>query len=164
MVAGPGKVGIPAQVGISTFGFFLHIGASNIIPITYVENCADAIALSALVKDVDSEQFNIVDDDLPVSRDLLKQYKQRVGRFFSLFVPYKVFYIFSYFWEKYALMSEEQVPPVFNRRHCSFVWKKHQYSNQKIKDKLGWNPRVSMAEALTQYFNYQKDAEEERNA
>lgn len=160
VVAGPGKEDIPAQVGISTFGFFIHIGASNLIPITYVENCADAIALSGLVKDVDGEVFNIVDDDSPISRDFLKQYKQRVGHFFSLFVPYKLFYIFSHFWETYARLSEDQLSPVFNRRQCSFVWKRHQYTNQKLKDKLGWKPRISMEEALNRYFDHQKHTEE----
>lgn len=163
VVVGPGKAAIPAQVGIGTFGTFLHIGRSNRIPLTYVENCADAIVLAGLVRGVDGEVFNVVDDELPTSRYFLRQYKRRVERFTSPYVPYWLFYLFCFAWEKYALWSEWQLPPVFNRRRCSFIWKRLRYTNQKLKDKLGWEPRVSMADALTRYFDYQKHTED-RNA
>jgi nucleoside-diphosphate-sugar epimerase len=162
VVIGPGKKYIPAQVGIDTFGFFIHVGGSNIIPITYVDNCADAIVLSGLRKNVEGVVFNIVDDDLPNSRFFLKSYKKHVGPFFSLYVPYGMFFIFSYFWERYANLSEGQVPPVFNRRQCSFVWKKHKYTNQKIKEKLKWEPRVPMQKALKIYFDEESKLEDSR--
>ena len=77
-VYGPGKQAITGRVGIDTFGFFLHMGGSNTIPFTYVENCADAIALAGLAKGVDGEVFNVVDDDLPSSRKFLRLYKKNV--------------------------------------------------------------------------------------
>src|SRR5437879_13089098 len=54
-VFGPGKTNITGRVGISTFGIFLHLGGSNPVPLTYVDNCAEAIALAGLKKNVDSE-------------------------------------------------------------------------------------------------------------
>ena len=48
VVYGPGKVNISNRVGIGTFGIFLHLGGSNEIPLTYVDNCAEAIALAGL--------------------------------------------------------------------------------------------------------------------
>src|SRR5207245_1523705 len=42
-VYGPGKSAISGRVGISTFGFFVHLGGSNTIPLTFVDNCVDAI-------------------------------------------------------------------------------------------------------------------------
>jgi nucleoside-diphosphate-sugar epimerase len=160
VVIGPGKAAIPAQVGIGTFGVFLHLGGSNMIPLTDVENCADAIVLAGLVKGVDGEVFNVVDDELPTSRYFLRQYKLRVGHFPTPYVPYWLFYLLCFTWEKYARWSEWQLPPVFNRRHCSFVWRRQRYTNQKLKDKLGWTPKVSMADALGRYFNYQKYGED----
>ena len=38
----------PGRVGVGTFGFFLHLGGSNTIPFTYVDNCADAIVMAGL--------------------------------------------------------------------------------------------------------------------
>ena len=53
-------------------------------------------------KGVDGEVFNIVDDDLPTSRGFLKMYKKNVRDFRSIYVPYRVFYLFCYLWEKYS--------------------------------------------------------------
>ena len=87
-VYGPGNEAITGRVGIGTFGVFLHLGGSNPIPFTYVDNCADAIALAGLTRGVEGEVFNVVDDDLPSSRHFLRLYKQNVRRFRSLYVPH----------------------------------------------------------------------------
>src|SRR5205807_994577 len=52
-VYGPGKEQITGRVGIGTFGVFLHLGGSNTIPLTYVDNCVDAIVLAGLKKGVE---------------------------------------------------------------------------------------------------------------
>src|SRR5207253_5220785 len=78
VVYGPGNEAIHGRVGIGTFGVFLHLGGSNVIPFTYVDNCADAIALVGLQRGTDGEVFNIVDDDLPSSRQFLRLYKRKV--------------------------------------------------------------------------------------
>src|SRR5215472_7026893 len=44
-VYGPGKKAITGRVGLGTFGVFFHLGGSNRIPFTYVDNCAEAIVL-----------------------------------------------------------------------------------------------------------------------
>src|SRR5579883_945261 len=87
VVYGPEKEGLSGRVGWGGLGVYLHCGGSNQIPLTYVENCADAIVLAGLVKGVDGEVFNIVDDDLPTSRYLLRHYKKTHGRFLSIYLP-----------------------------------------------------------------------------
>lgn len=151
-VYGPGKSSITARVGIDTFGVFFHLGGANKIPLTYVENCADAIVLAGIKKGVDGEVFNIVDDDLPSSREFLKMYKEKVEDFKSIYIPYRIFYFLCFLWEKYSTWSKGQLPPAFNRRRCSVYWKGNEYSNNKLKTLLGWKPRISCAEALEQYF------------
>jgi nucleoside-diphosphate-sugar epimerase len=151
-VYGPGKEDITGRVGIGTFGVFLHLGGSNTIPFTYVDNCAEAIALSGLKKGVDGEVFNVVDDDLPSSRQFLRLYKRNVRRFASFYVPHVLSYALCYLWEKYSHWSEEQLPPAFNRRRWHAEWKRTRYSNEKAKVRLGWTPKVSTTEGLTRYF------------
>jgi nucleoside-diphosphate-sugar epimerase len=151
-VYGAGKGGIIGRVGIGTFGVFLHLGGSNTMPFTYVDNCAEAIILAGLVKEVEGEIFNIVDDDLPSSRQFLRQYKKNVRRFKSVYVPHAASHALCYLWEKYAQWSKGQLPPVFNRRRWHAYWKKTRYSNQKLKTKLGWTPKVSTAEGMRRYF------------
>src|SRR5439155_22055660 len=86
-VYGPGKSGITGRVGIGTFGIFLHLGGFNTLPLTYVENCAEAIVLAGLKPGIDGEIFNVVDDELPSSRGLLRMYKANVKSFKSIYVP-----------------------------------------------------------------------------
>lgn len=151
-VYGPGKKQITGRVGVDTFGLFLHLGGGNRIPFTYVDNCADAIALAGLKRGVDSEVFNIVDDNLPSSRTFLRLYKRNVRQFSSLYVPHAVSYLFCRLWEKYSAWSYGQLPPVFNRRRWHVEMKRTSYSNDKLKTKLGWTPRVSMDEGLKRFF------------
>jgi len=151
-VIGPGKEAITGRVGIDTFGVFLHLGGSNTIPFTYVDNCADAIALAGLKPGIDGEAFNVVDDDLPSSRQFLQLYKQNVHTFRSFYVPHCVSYALCHLWERYSDWSKGQLPPVFNRRRWRNNWKKTYYSNQKIKTRVGWVPKVPMDDALQRFF------------
>lgn len=146
------------RIGIDTFGVFLHLGGRNRIPLTYVDNCAEAIVLAALLRGVDGEVFNIVDDELPRSRDFLRDFKRHARRFRSISVPYPLFYLFCHFWEWYSAWSKGQFPPVFNRRRCAAYWKGNSYSNEKAKRMLGWSPRVPFAEAAQRHFDYFKTA------
>ncbi|MCG8569288.1 MAG: NAD(P)-dependent oxidoreductase [Spirochaetes bacterium] len=152
VVFGPERENISVRIGVDTFGIFMHLGGGNRIPYTYVDNCAEAMILSGLVKGIDGETFNIVDDDLPKSKYFLKQYKKRYRKFKTIKVPYRLFYIFCSLWENYSKKTKGQLPPVFNRRKCSAYWKGNKYSNQKLKKILGWKPRIGMKEALDQYF------------
>jgi len=151
-VMGPGKPALSGRVGIDTFGFFLHLGGSNLLPLTFVDNCAEAIVLAGLKAGVDGEIFNVVDDDLPTSRRFLGAYKKAVKRFFSLPVPYVFASAFCRLWEKYSRWSGGQIPPVFNRRRCAAEWKGNRYSNQKLRDQLGWKPRVPMEQAIAAFL------------
>jgi nucleoside-diphosphate-sugar epimerase len=152
-VYGPGKGYITDRVGIDTFGIFLHTGGSNTIPLTYIDNCAEAIALSGLQEGIDGQVFNIVDDDLPSSRQFLRLYKKNVRRFRSLYVPHFVSYYLCYLWERYSHYSEGQLPPAFNRRRWNASWRKTDYSNDRLKTRVGWTQTVPTPEGLKRYFD-----------
>lgn len=153
-VYGPGKRGMTGRVGTDTFGLFLHFGGSNQIPLTYVDNCADAIVLAGIKPGVENEAFNVVDDDLPTSRRFLDLYKQHVKNFRSIYVPHAVSYLFCRAWEWYSRWSEGQLPPAFNRRRWQVEIKRTRYSNEKLKNKLGWTPQISMEEGLNKFFQW----------
>jgi len=156
-VFGPGNEGISARVGTGTFGIFLHLGGSNSIPLTYVDNCADAIALAGLKPGVDGEVFNVVDDDLPSSRRFLRLYRRNVRNFKSLYIPHALSYAMCWVWERYATWSRGQLPPAFNLSRWHANWKRTQYSNEKLKNLLGWRPSVPMAEGLSRFFEACRD-------
>lgn len=156
VVFGPGKTKITGRVGIDTFGVFLHLGLNNTIPLTYVDNCSEAIVLAGLINGIDGHVFNIVDDDLPTSKKFLKLYKKNVSKFITIPVPYLAWYLFNLLWEKYSKRSGGQLPPTFNRRYCSSFWKGNTYTNIKAKKLLGWEPRIPMNEALERFFGYMR--------
>ena len=151
-IFGPGKKSIPGRVGIDSFGLYLHFGGANPLPLTYVDNCAEAIVLAGLVPGIDGEVFNIVDDALPSSRQYLRLYKKNVKRFKSIYVPHAFSFLFCYAWEMYAKWSKGQLPAVFTRREWAATWKKTRYNNKKIKEMLGWTPKVPMDEGLRRFF------------
>jgi len=151
-VFGPGKYDVTGRIGINTFGLFIHLGASNHLPLTFVDNCAEAIVLAGLRPAIDGEVLNVIDDELLTSRQFLRAYK-RVQRFRSIAIPYFLAYAMCCLWEKYSKWSKGQLPPVFNRRRCAAEWKGNRYSNQKLHELLGWEPRVDMKDAMASFLS-----------
>jgi nucleoside-diphosphate-sugar epimerase len=151
-VFGPGKKTLSGRVGIDTFGVFIHLGGGNTLPLTFVDNCAEAIVLAGFKPGVEGEIFNIVDNEPISSREFLKAYKA-VRPMLSLRVPYAVAYTICAMWEWYSNVSEGQLPPVFNRRRCAADWKGNCYSNQKLRQRMGWVPRVKMVDAMSSFLS-----------
>ena len=146
-VFGPGKRELNGRVAISTFGFLIQVGGSHLLPLTFVDNCAEAIVLAGLTAGIDGEVFNVVDDELLSGRQFLELYKAKLERS-SVRIPYVAAYGLCFLWEKYAKWSNGQLPAVFNRRRCAAEWKGNRYSNQRLHERLDWKPRVAMKEAM----------------
>ena len=161
-VFGPGKRELNGRVGIDTFGFFVQVGGSNCLPLTFVDNCADAIVLAGLKPGIDGETFNVVDDELMSGRQFLNAYR-RANPFRSVRIPYCFAYGMCALWEKYSHWSKGQLPPAFNRRRCAAEWKPMRYSNSKLKERVGWKPRVPMNQAIEAFVG-QFDSKEKVKA
>ena len=78
--------------------------------------------------------------------------KAVAGRFFSIRVPYLLAHALSWAWEKYSQCSQGQLPPVFNCRRCSAEWKGNRFSNEKIRQRVGWRPSVPMQQAMQAFL------------
>src|SRR5882724_3750980 len=150
-VFGPGKRELNGRVAINTFGFLIQVGGSHLLPLTFVDNCAEAIVLAGLTAGIDGELFNVVDDELLSGRQFLKLYKAKLERS-SVRMPYVAAYGLCFLWEKYAKWSNGQLPAVFNRRRCAAEWKGNRYSNQRLHERLDWKPRVPMKEAMEAFL------------
>jgi nucleoside-diphosphate-sugar epimerase len=152
-VYGPGKKDLTGRIGIDTFGFFIHVGGGNVLPLTFVDNCADAIVLAGIVPGIEGEVFNVVDDEPMTSAQFLRAYSRRVGRFFSLRMPYPIASAICRAWEWYSVRSQGQLPPAFNRRRCAAEWKGNRYSNAKLRARLGWAPKVGREAAMAAFLS-----------
>jgi nucleoside-diphosphate-sugar epimerase len=151
MVYGPGKTELSGRVGINTFGFFIHLGGSNELPMTFVDNCAEAIVLAAFKPGVDGEIFNVVDDDRLTSREFLARCKA-AKHFFSVGMPYPLARLGCRLWENFSQRRHGQLPPVFNLRRCAAEWQGNSYTNAKLHQRLGWKQKVGLAEAMNSFL------------
>ncbi len=151
VVYGPGGSPMSARVGLSLFGWFLHLGGGNRIPLTYVDNCADAIVTASESADAIGHAFNVVDDDLPTSRAYLRRYRREVARVKSVRIPYPGMWLLSRSVEWYHGHSRGQLPAVFTRYKTATLWKGTRFDNTKLKC-IGWTPRVATRDGLAKSF------------
>jgi nucleoside-diphosphate-sugar epimerase len=148
VVFGPGRDCISSRIGLRLGNFLLHIGGARPLPYTYVENCADAIVQAGLEPAAEGQAFNLVDDNLPASCDLLKTYRRQVKGLHKLTVPQRAIGPLSALCEWYHRWSNGQLPAVLTRYKSAAMWKPVRYSNAKAKAMLGWSPAVDFPTAL----------------
>ncbi len=155
MIYGPDNLW-HALLGAEMGPKFLKIGSKATLPMTYVENCADAIVRAAelLAKPdspVDGEVINIVDDDLPTQAEYAELVSERMETPSSISLPWTAVRTAAA-----ALKKGNQVVfdgrvkfpgiAVPDRLHARF--KPMRYTNAKAKRLLGWSPRFDFREAV----------------
>jgi nucleoside-diphosphate-sugar epimerase len=151
VIYGPGGGHFSNRVGLSLFGRFLHLGGNNLLPLTYVDNCAEAIAVAALYPGANGQVYNVVDDDLVTSKQYLSLYKDRVKPVRSVPVPYFALMWGSRMVERYSERSRGQLPAIFTPYKTRAMWGGNQFSNAKLKS-IGWRPVISTREGLERAF------------
>jgi nucleoside-diphosphate-sugar epimerase len=150
VIYGPGGGAFSTRVGLNLFGVFLHLGGDNLLPLTYIDNCAEAIAVATHAKAA-GESFNVVDDDLVTAARWLRLYKRRVEAIPSVRVPYAGLVALSRLVERYHRASKGQLPAVFTPYKSASTWGGNRFDNAKLK-RIGWRPIVSTDEGLARAF------------
>jgi nucleoside-diphosphate-sugar epimerase len=151
VIYGPGGGHFSTRVGLNLFGTFLHLGGRNPLPLTFVENCAEAIVVAALEPTADGEVYNVIDDDLITANQYLKLYKRQVKKVRSVPVPFSVMMLLSKLVERYSKTSKGQLPAIFTPYKTRVMWGGNRFSNAKLKS-IGWKPVISTKDALAQTF------------
>jgi nucleoside-diphosphate-sugar epimerase len=150
VIYGPGTSPLSTRIGVRAFGTFFLLGGRATLPLTYVDNCADAIALAALRAPAGSA-FNVVDDNLPTCADYLRQYRAQVEHVRVMPVPYRAFLFGARMLQRYHAASKGQLPAVFTPYVVRSMYRPLHYSNQALKA-IGWTPKVSVAEGMQRTF------------
>lgn len=155
VIYGPGGGGLSSRIGLQLPGLYLRLGHNNVLPLSYVENCADAIALAGQTPAAANQVYNVHDDDLPTCDQYFRAFQREVGPLRNVPVPYPLLMLGSLLVEKYHSYSQGQLPAFFTRYRTAALWKGNRFDNSKLKA-LGWAPRVSTEEGMRRTFAYLK--------
>jgi nucleoside-diphosphate-sugar epimerase len=150
VIYGPGGGAFSSRVGIRAMGVFFSLGRGAELPLTFVENCADAVA-QATLHGVDGRAYNVVDDELPSCSQYLRSYQARVGRLRVLPVPYWLFLLGSRCLVRYNRVSKGQLPAVFSPYVVRSMYRPFRHSNAALKA-LGWRQRVPTRAGMERTF------------
>ncbi len=155
VIYGPGGGAMSPRVGLKAMGVFFGLGGRVLLPLTYVDNCADAVATAALNAPPGSA-FSVVDDELPTCADYLRRYRREVQPMRHLPVPHWAFMLGARWLQKYHRASKGQLPAVFTPYVVRSMYRPLRYSNAALKS-IGWAPRVSTADGLQRAFAHLRD-------
>lgn len=150
VIYGPGGGGISTRVGIRFGNVLLFIGGSCLLPLTYVDNCADAVALVAL-RAPSGTIVNVVDSELPTCRQYLAEYRRSVSPISAFPLPKSVALLGAKCLAAYHRRSRGQLPSTPTPYAVRSLYKKLRYSNATLM-RLGWRQRVSTTAGLGATF------------
>jgi nucleoside-diphosphate-sugar epimerase len=151
MIYGPGRL-FNARVGFNIGKLWVRTGAWARIPLTYVENCADAIILAVEMREAQGQVFNVVDDQLPTQRRYARLIAQRISpRPLVIPVSWTILRCIARLaWQikRMAPSVGAKIPGILLPPRLHARCKPLRYSNVRAKSVLGWSPRYGLLEAL----------------
>ena len=153
VIYGPGGSRISARVGLDVAGVFFHLGGRNLLPLTYVDSCADAVALAGQRELANGQTYLVVDDEPITAKEFLARYRREVQRIPVVPLPGPVLRLLSHAVLAYSRWSRGQLPPVLTPYKTATTWKPTRFSNVNLKA-LGWQPLVSTNEGLRRAFDH----------
>lgn len=150
VIYGEGGPAMSSRVGIRALGWFASLGGSCLLPLTHVDNCADAVVAAAL-RGTPGSVFNAVDDDLPTCNEYLGLYRRHVEKLRVLRLPYALLMLGSRMLQSYSRRSKGQLPAILTPYIVRSMYRPLKYSNAALKA-IGWQPVISISHGLLQFF------------
>jgi nucleoside-diphosphate-sugar epimerase len=151
-IYGPSQQHLPARMGLCIGNLLLQTKPGTPIPITYAENCADAVVFCGTSKDTAHEIYNIVDDDVPTGSRYLRLSRGIKPRVLGLTSPFWAFTGLACLNRLAHKISAGHIPLALTHYKCSCAWRGHHFSTQKLKS-LGWKQPVATGAALERTFS-----------
>jgi nucleoside-diphosphate-sugar epimerase len=136
------------RIGLPFGQWLLRMGGRQQIPLTYVENCAAAVAAAGLTPAIDGQTINIVDDDLPNGREIIRRYRRSGRKLRIIAIPQFAIGWLARFNESYSDWSGNHIPKVLTRHRVRAMWKSLRYSNERAKRLLNWRPEIDLNTAF----------------
>jgi nucleoside-diphosphate-sugar epimerase len=144
-----------ASLGARKGNLWLQVGGQATLPLTYVENCAAAIANAVEQEAAIGKTLNIVDDHLPTQQVYLQQllpYLPVQPRQINLSWPL-LSALANWAWQLNGVFANRlKLPGLLIPARLQARFKPLQYSNAQAKQVLSWTPQYSLETALNRSF------------
>jgi len=150
-IYGPDRTQFPPRLGLTLSGILLNANPNKTLPITYLDNCADAVIFCGANRQAAGEAHNIVEDDPPTGHEYLEQYRRTTHRPRAVRSPFALFSALSHLNHLGNRLSSGQIPVVLTRYKAAWAWRDHRFSNQKLKC-LGFRQPIATEAALALTF------------
>ena len=155
-----------ARLGIKpSSNLWLLIGGDAKMPLTYVENCAEALVKASVLRTPlgtpmkwgDVRGVNLVDDDLPTQQEFCQKlisYLPEKPRLLTInWLMVKTLSQIIWQGNKSLFQTKLKLPGLFVPKRLHARYKPMEYTNQKAKQTLEWSPRYTWDEALQRIFS-----------
>lgn len=138
---------------------WLRIGRQSPMPMTYVENCAEAIVLAATRPAAIGQTINIVDDDPPQQSQYVQallKHENNPPRLIPIsWALMQLMAKAAWFIREELLNGKVKLPGILVPAQLYARFKPLQFPNDRAKKLLGWAPRYSLKEALERSYGSQ---------
>lgn len=150
----PGFIWGPGMERVSAFGMPIGpldvvVGPFRELPITYVENCAEAFAMAVDQPSAVGETFNVVDDERVSAWRFTAESRRRLGvRAFGVPLPYTVLMATGYAAtavSRTLFPSGGKLPGILMPNRCRARFGPLRFPNDRLKRVLGWKPRYDFS-------------------
>lgn len=135
---------------------WIRIGAWAKVPLTYVENCAEAIVLCAENVAATGETFNVVDNDLPSHRRYIQLLQRRLSPRPKVlpisWTAMRALCRMAWVANSLFFKGEGKLPSILVPARVHARCKPLEYTNAHLRKSLGWTPRYGLAEGLDRSF------------
>ena len=159
----PGIIFGPGETWNASLGMrkgdrlWFQIGGGSLLPLSYVEHCAEIALLCAERDEAVGQTLNAVDDDLPTVRHylrVLRALEAPGAKIIPLPLPF-MYAMARSAWmvNRIALKGRAKLPGLLVPARLHARFKSRRYSNRKLHDTLGWKPKYTFDEALARSCN-----------
>ena len=136
---------------------WLKIGGKASMPMTYVENCAEAVIAAVKSEAAPGKTVNIVDDDLPTQQDYIVALRKRMEAP-PKFIPisWSVMKAIGQcaWWVRQSLLGgKARLPGILVPAKLYARFNPLQYSNRLAHEVLDWRSRYSFEQSLDRSFS-----------
>jgi nucleoside-diphosphate-sugar epimerase len=154
---GPGDPTITPFIinGLKSKRLMLEGGGDNVLSLTYIDNAIESILLALANDSAIGKIFNITDGGKVTSRKFIQDIINILGIEYNLKnIPYPLLYSTAFLIEQYFLFTRKASSPVLTRFAARFLKYHAFFDISQAINTLGYRPRISYKEGLTQSTPY----------